>query len=87
MYRAVTLAFKQHGIIQDGKIDSSRYKQTLQEIEVGFSLNKSKGVYEITLDGTVVENEIRKPEIANCVSIVSHNGYAAPPIQTRGNFK
>ncbi|MGE0076781.1 MAG: (d)CMP kinase [Bacteroidales bacterium] len=71
MYRAVTLAFAQKGIIEKGKVDPNKYKEILSNIEVGFSLNPEKNIYEITLDGKVVENEVRKPEIANLVSIVA----------------
>lgn len=79
MYRAVTLAFVQHGIIENGKVDSEKYSQILSQIEVSFTLNNSKGIYEITLDGNVVENDIRKPEIANLVSIVA----AIPEVRER----
>lgn len=79
MYRAVTLAFLQHKIIENGKVDPNKYSKILSKIEVGFSLNSSKSIYEITLDGKVVENEIRKPEIANLVSIVA----AIPEVRER----
>ncbi len=79
MYRAVTLAFLQHKIIENGKVDPDKYSKILSKIEVGFSLNPSKSNYEITLDGKVVENEIRKPEIANLVSIVA----AIPEVRKR----
>lgn len=79
MYRAVTLAFLQHKIIENGKVDPDKYSKILSKIEVGFSLNPSKSIYEITLDGKVVENEIRKPEIANLVSIVA----AIPEVRER----
>lgn len=79
MYRAVTLAFVQHGAIEHGKVNADRYKNILSSIEVGFSYNPTKSAFEITLDGKVVESEIRKPEIANLVSIVA----AIPEVRER----
>ena len=71
MYRAVTLAFIKHNIIEKGKVDSDKYLDTLSKIDVGFAFNDAKGLFEVTLDGVVVENEIRKPEVANLVSVVA----------------
>ena len=79
MYRAVTLAFVQHGAIEFGKVNADRYKNILSSIEVGFCDSPTKSAFEITLDGKVVENEIRKPEIANLVSIVA----AIPEVRER----
>jgi cytidylate kinase len=79
MYRAVTLAFLQHNIIDNGKVKNDRYPDILSKIDVGFSFSEAKGLFEITLDGKVVENEIRKPEIANLVSVVA----AIPEVRER----
>lgn len=79
MYRAVTLAFIHHGIINDGKINQEKYPKILSKTEVGFNLNSSNGLFETTLDGKVVENEIRSPEVANLVSIVA----AIPSVRAR----
>jgi cytidylate kinase len=79
MYRAVTLAFIQHNIVDDGKVSSEKYLNTLSKIDVGFAFNEAKGLFEVTLDGVVVENEIRKPEVANLVSVVA----AIPEVRER----
>lgn len=79
MYRAVTLAFIKHNIIEKGKVDSDKYLDTLSKIDVGFAFNDAKGLFEVTLDGVVVENEIRKPEVANLVSVVA----AIPEVRER----
>ncbi len=79
MYRAVTLAFIKHNIIEKGKVDSVKYLDTLSKIDVGFAFNDAKGLFEVTLDGVVVENEIRKPEVANLVSVVA----AIPEVRER----
>lgn len=79
MYRAVTLAFINHGIINDGKVNRKKYPKILSKTEVGFNLNSNNGLFETTLDGKVVENEIRSPEVANLVSIVA----AIPSVRAR----
>lgn len=71
MYRAVTLAFIQHNIIENGKVNADQYMAILSKIDIGFAFNEAKGLFEVTLDGRVVENEIRKPEVANLVSVVA----------------
>ncbi|KAB2869453.1 MAG: (d)CMP kinase [Bacteroidales bacterium] len=79
MYRAVTLAFIQHNIIENGKVNADQYMATLSKIDIGFAFNEAKGLFEVTLDGKVVENEIRKPEVANLVSVVA----AIPEVRER----
>ena len=79
MYRAVTLAFIQHNVIENGKVNSEKYLNTLSKIDVGFAFNEAKGLFEVTLGGVVVENEIRKPEVANLVSVVA----AIPEVRER----
>ncbi len=79
MYRAVTLAFIQHNIIENGKVNSAKYLDTLSKTDVGFAFNDARGLFEVTLDGVVVENEIRKPEVANLVSVVA----AIPEVRER----
>lgn len=79
MYRAVTLAFIQHNIIENGKVNADQYMAILSKIDIGFAFNEAKGLFEVTLDGKVVENEIRKPEVANLVSVVA----AIPEVRER----
>lgn len=79
MYRAVTLAFIQHSIIENGKVKPDQYLKILSRVDVGFAFNESKALFEVTLNGVVVENEIRKPEVANLVSVVA----AIPEVRER----
>ncbi|HNV51826.1 MAG TPA: (d)CMP kinase [Tenuifilaceae bacterium] len=79
MYRAVTLAFIQNNIIEGGKVRPDLYLDILSKIDVGFKFNEVKGLFEVTLAGVVVENEIRKPEVANLVSVVA----AIPEVRER----
>ena len=68
MYRAVTLFFHQN------HIDLTNPKQVLKamnNIQLGFLFNNKLGKNEITLNGLIVENEIREMHISETVSEVS----------------
>jgi cytidylate kinase len=71
MYRAVTLGFIQQGLIVYGEVKREGLLQNINQFDVGFSYNSSKKEYETTLNGVVVEEQIRTIGVANYVSIVS----------------
>lgn len=79
MYRAVTLAVNRLGLIKDGSFSKNDLDQMLNFIDIGFTYNKASRRYETTLNGRVVEEEIRTPEIAGLVSIVA----AIPEVRER----
>jgi len=79
MYRAVTLELLRRGLIKDGVVDTSALKSILREIYITFSYDSAQSVYLTTLNGEVVEEEIRSPQVANHVSIVA----AIPDVRTR----
>ncbi|QKG80944.1 (d)CMP kinase [Tenuifilum thalassicum] len=79
MYRAVTLEFLRSGLIKDGKVDTSRVDEILKNINISFSYDSDRKEYLTTLNGEVVESEIRSPEVANNVSLVA----AIPEVRTR----
>jgi len=79
MYRAVTLGFLRSGLIKDGEVDTSRVDEILKNISIGFSYDSDRKEYLTTLNGEVVEIEIRSPEVANNVSLVA----AIPEVRTR----
>ncbi len=79
MYRAVTLELLRRGLIKDGVVDTSALKSILREIYITFSYDSAQSVYLTTLNGEVVEEEIRSPRVANHVSIVA----AIPDVRTR----
>jgi cytidylate kinase len=79
MYRAVTLELLRRGLIKDGMVDKSALKSILREIYITFSYDSAQSVYLTTLNGEVVEEEIRSPQVANHVSIVA----AIPDVRTR----
>lgn len=79
MYRVVTLELFRRGLIKDGAVDTSMLQSILREINIGFSYDPVKMAYLTTLNGEVVEDEIRSPQVANHVSLVA----AIPAVRTR----
>jgi len=79
MYRAVTLELIRRGLINDQGVDTSKLDEVLSEISIGFSYDPNKLAYVTTLNGQVVEDEIRSPRVANRVSMVA----AIPAIRKR----
>lgn len=79
MYRAVTLELLRRGLIINGVVDTTKLESILKEISIGFSFDPAKSAYVTTLNGTVVEEEIRSPEVANHVSLVA----AIPQVRER----
>lgn len=79
MYRAVTLELLRRGLIVNGVVDTTKLESILKGISIGFSFDPAKSAYVTTLNGTVVEEEIRSPEVANHVSLVA----AIPEVRER----
>ncbi len=79
MYRAVTLGFIQNGMISQGKVKLDGLKENIKKFDVGFSFNSNTQQYETTLNGVVVEDQIRTIAVANQVSVVS----AIPEVRER----
>jgi len=71
MYRAITLALNGLGLVQNGKINVNDIIPLINFIDIGFSFNHKSKRHETTLNGKVVEEEIRSPQIAGLVSLVS----------------
>lgn len=71
MYRAVTLYAMEHGMIaSDGIVDTGRLTAALPEIKIGFEIN-ADGTQHTMLDGTDVEDRIRRLDVSSNVSAVS----------------
>lgn len=71
MYRAVTLGFIQNGLIVNGVVTRDNLLQNIKKFEVGFSFNPKSNRHETTLNGVVVEEQIRTIGVSSCVSPVS----------------
>jgi cytidylate kinase len=71
MYRAVTLGFIRNDLIENGKVKRDGLLENIKKFDVGFSFNATAKQFETTLNGVVVEEQIRTIGVASQVSIVS----------------
>lgn len=73
MYRAVALYALRHGLFADatGEPDATALEARLEDINVGFVLNKDTGRPETYLNGENVEREIRTLEVSSHVSQIA----------------
>jgi len=71
MYRAVTLGFIQNGLIENGVVKREDLLPNIKKMEVGFSFNPITKMHETTLNGAVVEEQIRTIGVASLVSVVA----------------
>jgi cytidylate kinase len=71
MYRAVTLACIRKGIATISGVDKVRLTELLRDIKVGFVKSAAEDGWLTTLNGEVVEREIRTLEVSGLVSPVS----------------
>lgn len=78
MYRAVTLYAMRNGMIaEDGKIDESALIDALPSIKIDFTVDGNRQL--TTLNGEIVENEIREMAVSSHVSPVA----AIPAVRHR----
>ena len=71
MYRAVTLYAWQQGCFRNDQPDMARLEKSMGGLDISFEVNPETGGTETYLNGTNVEREIRKMEVANQVSFVA----------------
>lgn len=71
MYRAVTLYALENGAIRSGIVDDDMVEAMLNDINIDFRFNPSRGASDIYVNGDLVEGKIRTIEVSNCVSAVS----------------
>ncbi|MDE7153606.1 MAG: (d)CMP kinase [Muribaculaceae bacterium] len=70
MYRAVTLYAMRNGLITpDGTVDKEHLVNALKNIAIDFKVDDGKQL--TTLNGEVVESEIRSMDVSNLVSIIA----------------
>ena len=74
MYRAVTLYALEHGAMPAGIVDEELVEDMLDDINIDFRFNPSRGASDIYVNGDLVESMIRTIEVSNCVSAVSSIG-------------
>ncbi|MCC8036250.1 MAG: (d)CMP kinase [Rikenellaceae bacterium] len=71
MYRAVTLYALENGAIRGGILDEDKLVGMLDDIEIVFRFNPSRGASDIYVNGQYAEGKIRTIEVSNLVSAVS----------------
>jgi 4-hydroxy-3-methylbut-2-en-1-yl diphosphate reductase len=71
MYRAVTLAFMEQGVIRGGKVDEDRLEKVTDKTDILFKSSSPGSDPETWLNGENVEEKIRSIEVASNVSLVS----------------
>ena len=71
MYRAVTLFAMRNGIINSGRIDIEKLNKLLPDVKVSFRQNQETKLNETYLNGENVEQEIRRMDVSNNVSLIS----------------
>ncbi|SMO68973.1 cytidylate kinase [Saccharicrinis carchari] len=71
MYRCVTLYALQNGIIKNGIIDEDLLIEALHHIQISFKFDAQSKTNQTYLNGKLVENEIRGPEVSDNVSQIS----------------
>lgn len=71
MYRAVTLACIRNGIATEERLDLNRLPEVLNKLEVGFIKDEEGDNWLTTLNGEIVEEEIRSLMVSKLVSPVS----------------
>jgi CMP/dCMP kinase len=71
MYRAVTLACMERGMINGDTIDKTQLHNLLDDIRISFRKKEDSSESETYLNGQNVENRIRSIEVASNVSLVS----------------
>ncbi len=71
MYRAVTLFALRNGWIVNGQPDAEKIISSLDNINITFRWDETTGKNTTFLNGENIEDEIRRPEVSQCVSPVS----------------
>lgn len=71
MYRAVTLEALRREWIVNGEIRKELLREHLNEIKISFKYNAERSRCDVYLNGENVEQEIRRMEVSNNVSLIA----------------
>ncbi|MFO7924497.1 MAG: (d)CMP kinase [Bacteroidales bacterium] len=71
MYRAVTLACMEEGVVREGRLEEKALPRLLEKTEISFRRKEGSADTETFLNGVNVEEKIRSIEVASNVSLVS----------------
>ena len=76
MYRSVTLYALRHGMFhEDNSIDTEALEKAMPEIKISFKLNVETGRPDTSLNGELVEKDIRSMEVSSHVSPIAAIGF------------
>lgn len=75
MYRAVTLYCLRNNLAPAGVVNEEELRLHIDKINIRFLFNPALQKHETFLNGENIEEEIRRPEVANLVSPVSIIGF------------
>jgi len=71
MYRVVTLFAMRNNLIQDEKVDENKLAHLIDQVSISFDFNTEKQRHETYLNGELVEDEIRRLDVSNNVSLIA----------------
>lgn len=71
MYRVVTLFAMQNNLISGDVVDAAELKKKINEIKIHFTFDEQSQQYLTWMNAILVENDIRKIEVSDKVSLVS----------------
>jgi cytidylate kinase len=71
MYRAIALAALRKGLVDEEHLDAAGVSLLLPGLHVSFEKNPATGGYELFLNGSSVESEIRTMRVSNLVSRIA----------------
>ncbi len=71
MYRAITLYAMEHNLINGNEIDLKTLEEHLPKIDISFVFNRKTKINETYLNDRNVEDEIRRLDVSNKVSLIS----------------
>lgn len=71
MYRVVTLFAMRNNLISSDKIDENKLVHLIDQVNIFFQYNTEKQRHETYLNAELVEDEIRKMDVSNNVSLIA----------------
>jgi cytidylate kinase len=71
MYRVVTLFAMRNDLINNELVDENKLAHIIDQVSISFNYNEEKQRHETFLNGELVEDEIRRLDVSNKVSLIA----------------
>jgi cytidylate kinase len=71
MYRVVTLFAMRHNLISNDHVDENKLAHLIEKVSISFQYNKEKQRHETFLNKELVEDDIRRLDVSNQVSLIA----------------